>query len=75
MTAQVIFLNTGHSPDEETRIRLEFYQEQFDLFQAEISFQSRDLSPNQKFIMKEKSHNKIRETWSLLTTSVETKDN
>jgi hypothetical protein len=62
----VSFLSTLYFPDEDTRRRLEFYQEQFDLFRAELAFRTRDLPPYQMKLQKEISHNNIRDTWKVI---------
>jgi hypothetical protein len=66
MTAQVIFLSNFYYPDEQKRAELEFYQEQMDLYQAELEMLSRDFNEFQKYVFKQNSHNNIRRSWRLI---------
>jgi len=72
MTAQVIFLNRFYWPNQEEQARLDFLQESFRLYQAELAMMERGFTPYQRFIFRETSHNKIRASWYLVTTKTET---
>jgi hypothetical protein len=66
MTAQVVFISNFYYPTEIERVRLEWLQEQMDLYQAELEMLSRDFTEFQKFVFKETSYNKLRKTWRLI---------
>lgn len=66
MTAQVIFLSNFYYPSEEERAKLEFFQEQMTLYQAELEMLSRDFNEYQKYVFKQNSHNNIRRSWRLI---------
>lgn len=70
MTAQVIFLSTDYYPDEKELKRLDFYQEQFDLYHAQMAYEIKEQKLNQwqTLIYKERSHGKIRAMWKVLKT-------
>jgi hypothetical protein len=64
-TGQVVFLNTLYYPTHEEFLRLEYIQEQMELYHAELALQSRELNDYQKFVFKQSSHNNIRKSWRL----------
>lgn len=66
MTAQVLFMNSFYVPDDETRKKLEFYQEQLSLYHCEVAFKSREMSAGEKYLFKETSHNNVRKSWRLI---------
>lgn len=70
MTAQVVFLNTFYYPSEKEQVRLDFIQNQLELYHAELAFLSRDLNDFQKFLLKERSHNALRKEWRMIAKEV-----
>lgn len=66
MTAQVIFLNTGHRPSEEEAERLEAVQEALTLFHAEFAFATRGFSPVAVKMRKRDAHATVRRSMELV---------
>lgn len=66
MTAKVIYLPYKFSPDFETIQKLDFIQEQLELYHAELAFKTRDFSPGNRLLFKQASHKAVRATWELI---------
>lgn len=67
MTARVIFLNHAYYPTPEEMNRLDFIQEQLELYHAELYFLSRDWDQYKQIVFKESSHQNVRKSWRLLS--------
>jgi hypothetical protein len=63
---RVIFFPMKFIQTDEILKKLEFYQEQFNLYHAQIQLDSRNMSAGEKWLFKENSHNRVRDNWKLL---------
>jgi hypothetical protein len=68
VTAQVLFLNTLYWPSEEEQDRLDWIQEELELYQAELAYKTKEMNEFQRFITKEASHHRTRACWVLIKT-------
>jgi hypothetical protein len=68
VTARVIFLNHLYWPDEDEIDRLDWLQEQLEIYQAELAYMTRDMNDFQRKIAREASHHKTRAAWMLIKT-------
>lgn len=66
MTAQVIFLNTMYEPTPVMRAILFRVQEELVLYRAALEHHSAGLCDYQKWLYRERSHNRIRYGWVLI---------
>ena len=67
MTARVMFINTLYYPGPEERARLDFIQEQLELYHAELAFVTRSWESYKGKVYKESSHQNIRKKWFLIS--------
>lgn len=65
MSAQVIYLPTTYLPDFEETKRLEKWQQQLDLWKAELAYQQKlkRMSPGEIYQSKERFHYGVRDSW------------
>lgn len=59
-------MNTLYEPPLEEKIKLNFYQEQYCLYHAELAYQTKGMDPGNKYLFKERSHSNVRATWRLI---------
>ena len=67
MTAQVIFLNTMYQPPQDVVDKLIYYQQQYEIYHAELAYKMKGLSRGEQYLYKERSHNAVRDTWKIYT--------
>lgn len=66
MTAQVIFFPVKFSQSEENLRRLKYYQENLEIYHAELAYKTRGWTNWERMIYKTQSHQNIRSTWKLI---------
>ena len=68
MKGRVIFFPGNYRPPHETWVKLLWYQDQYNLYHAELNYKIKELRLDrfQEVIYRQNSHAAVRDTWKLI---------
>lgn len=66
MSEEVLFFPIIYEPDQLTAKRLQYIQNQMEMYHAELAFLTRDYSRIDASLFKENNRAKIRSSWELI---------
>jgi len=66
MKCRVLFFPVKWFPPSHLLVKLAWYQEQYEIYHAELDYGTRGLSRFQNYVFRNNSHQAVRDTWTLL---------